>query len=120
MNVLFVINNTLITPSLSGTILPGITRNSVLTIAKDWGYKVEERQITVTEVIEAIKNGTLTEAFGAGTAATIAQIQTIGLDGMDYELPEIKGREFSNRVLKFLNNIKRGQETDKWGWIDTV
>jgi|TARA_B110000902_G_scaffold107253_1_gene126759 branched-chain amino acid aminotransferase len=120
MNVMFVINNTLITPSLSGTILPGITRNSVLTIAKDWGYNVEERQITVTEVIEAIKNGTLTEAFGAGTAATIAQIQTIGLDGMDYELPEIKGREFSNRVLKFLNNIKRGQETDKWGWIDTV
>ena len=119
-DVMFVINNTLITPSLSGTILPGITRNSVLTIAKDWGYNVEERQITVTEVIEAIKNGTLTEAFGAGTAATIAQIQTIGLDGMDYELPEIKGREFSNRVLKFLNNIKRGQETDKWGWIDTV
>lgn len=120
MNVMFVINNTLITPSLSGTILPGITRNSVLTIAKDWGYNVEERQITVTEVIEAVKNGTLTEAFGAGTAATIAQIQTIGHDGMDYDLPEIKGREFSNRVLKFLNNIKRGQETDKWGWIDTV
>lgn len=120
MNVMFVINNTLITPPLTGTILPGITRSSVLTIVKDWGYDVEERQITVDEVIEAAENGSLTEAFGAGTAATIAQIQTIGHNGTNYELPEITGREISNKVLNFLNNIKRGQETDKWGWIDTI
>lgn len=120
MNVMFVINNTLVTPPLTGTILPGITRSSVLTIAKDWGYNVEERQLTVDEVIESAKNGTLTEAFGAGTAATIAQIKTIGHNGVDYNLPAIEGRELSNKVLTFLNNIKRGEETDKWGWIDVV
>lgn len=120
MNVMFVIDDVLITPPLSGTILPGITRNSVLEIAQDWGYHVEERQITVDEVIEAAKNGSLQEAFGAGTAATIAQIEVIGHEGTDYVLPEIANRIFSNKVLDFLNNIKRGQEIDKWGWIEKI
>lgn len=120
MNVMFVIDNVLITPPLSGTILPGITRNSVLKIAQDWGYQVEERQITVDEVIEAAKNGSLQEAFGAGTAATIAQIEVIGHEGTDYVLPEIANRIFSNKVLNFLNNIKRGQEIDKWEWIEKI
>ncbi len=119
MNVMFVIDGKLITPSLSGTILPGITRKSVIEIVKSWGIEVEERKIEVTEVLEAIKNGTLEEAFGAGTAATIAQIQTIGHNGTDYELPSIPERKISNRVLKFLNELKRGQEEDKWGWIET-
>lgn len=120
MNVMFVIDNVLITPPLSGTILPGITRNSVLEIVQDWGYQVEERQITVDEVVEAAKNGSLQEAFGAGTAATIAQIEIIGHEGTDYVLPEIASRTVSNKVLDFLNNIKRGQEIDKWGWIEKI
>ena len=119
MNVMFVINGRLLTPSLSGTILPGITRKSVLEIVKTWGIEVEERKIEVAEILDAIKNGTLEEAFGAGTAATIAQIQTIGHDGTDYELPSIPERKISNKVLKFLNELKRGQQEDKWGWIES-
>lgn len=119
MNVMFVIDGKLITPSLSGTILPGITRASVLEIVKSWGIEVEERKIEVSEIMEAIKKGTLEEAFGAGTAATIAQIQVIGHEGTDYELPKISERKISNKVLTFLNNLKRGQEEDKWGWIES-
>lgn len=120
MNIMFMIGNKLVTPSLSGAILPGITRDSVLTLAKDWGYTVEERPITVDEIIHAAKNGTLKEAFGAGTAATIADIALIGHEGQNYELPPVENREFSKRVYQFLNNLKRGKEEDKWGWIEKI
>ena len=63
MNIMFVINDTLITPPTSDSILPGITRESALILARDWGLNVEERAITVTEVVDAIEKGTLTEAF---------------------------------------------------------
>lgn len=117
MNIMFVINDTLITPEASSTILRGITRDSVLTLARDWGMKVEERRISIAEVIEAAKNGTLKEAFGAGTAATIAHIALIGHDGVDYKLPTIEEREFSNKVLKAMDAIKLGEAEDKFEWI---
>ncbi|MGJ3235172.1 branched-chain amino acid aminotransferase [Marivirga sp.] len=117
MNIMFVINDTLITPEASSTILRGITRDSVLTLARDWGMKVEERRISVKEVVEAAKNGTLKEAFGAGTAATIAHIALIGYDGVDYKLPAIEEREFSNKVLKAMDAIKLGEAEDKFEWI---
>lgn len=117
MNIMFVINDTLITPEASSTILRGITRDSVLTMARDWGMKVEERRISVKEVIEAAKNGTLQDAFGAGTAATIAHIALIGHDGVDYKLPPIEERGFSNKVLKALDAIKLGEAEDKFDWI---
>lgn len=117
MNIMFVINDTLITPEASSTILRGITRDSVLTLARDWGMKVEERRVSINEVIEAAKNGTLKEAFGAGTAATIAHIALIGYDGVDYKLPAIEEREFSNKVLKAMDAIKLGEAEDKFDWI---
>lgn len=120
MNIMFVINGKLITPELGDTILNGITRNSVLTLAKDWGLEVEERKVEVAEIIAAAKDGSLQEAFGAGTAATIAQIELIAYDGVDYTLPPVEGREFSNKVLKTLDNIKLGIEEDKFGWISKI
>jgi len=117
MNIMFVINNTLITPEASSTILRGITRDSVLTLARDWGMNVEERRISIKEVIDAAKNGTLQEAFGAGTAATIAHIKLIGHEGVDYTLPPIEEREFSNKVLKAMDAIKLGEAEDKFDWI---
>ena len=117
MNVMFVIDGKLITPIAGSTILPGITRDSVLTLARDWGMEVEERSIAVAEVEEAIKSGRLTEMFGAGTAATIAHIRLININGTDYELPAIGGREFSNKVYQHLNAIKKGEAEDKFGWI---
>ncbi|MGB4775567.1 MAG: branched-chain amino acid aminotransferase, partial [Daejeonella sp.] len=107
-NVMFVINDTLITPSTRDTILDGVTRHTIIDMAESWGMKVEERRVTVNEVIQAAKNGTLQEAFGAGTAATIAQIAEIGYEGEIYSLPDIPSRVFSNKAIKALNAIRYG------------
>jgi branched-chain amino acid aminotransferase len=117
MNVLFVIDGKIITPSSSDTILAGITRRSVVDIAKDWGYEVEERRVSVEEIVNAMKEGRMTEAFGAGTAATIAQIIAIHHDGVTYDLPAVEGRDFSNKVLEYLEQYKSGKVEDKFNWI---
>ncbi len=117
MNVLFVIDGKIITPQSSDTILAGVTRRSVVDIAKDWGYEVEERRISVEEVVNAMKEGRMTEAFGAGTAATIAQISAIHHDGITYDLPPVEGRDFSNKVLEYLEQYKSGKVEDKFDWI---
>lgn len=116
MNIMFVIGGKIITCKGGETVLDGITRNSVLQLAREWGYNVEERNVSVSEVIQAIENGTLKEAFGTGTAATIAHIAVISNDGQDYELPPVQEREFSNRVLKELNDIKTGRIEDRHNW----
>ncbi len=118
MNIVFVINGKILSPTEeSDTILRGITKRSVLEVAKHWGYDVEERKITVEEVISSIKDGTCTEAFGAGTAATIAHIHKIGFRGEDYVLPAIETREFSLKVEKYMNELKSGISPDEFGWI---
>ncbi len=121
MNVVFVINDTIITPDESkDTILKGITKRSVLDLAKDWGYKVEERAVKVDEIIDALKNGTLQDAFGAGTAATIAPISHIGYDGQTYELPSIESRTFSNKIKAHISEYKKGNIDDKFNWLIRV
>lgn len=120
MNLMFVIDDVLITPALGDTILAGITRDSVLTLARDWKMKVQERKISIDEVIDAHKRGLLDEAFGTGTAATIAPISHIGFEGKDYELPPVEGRIFSNRVGKELDNIRKGRAADNHNWLYKV
>jgi branched-chain amino acid aminotransferase len=120
MNVMFVLNGRLVTPELSDSILAGITRDSVLKLARHWGMKVEERKISVEEIIEGATSGKLTEAFGTGTAATIAPISVIGHQERRYTLPAIERREFSNKVLGELNSIKYGKTEDVFGWIYKV
>ncbi len=118
MNVVFVIDDVIISPTEEkDTILKGITKRSVLEIAKDWGYKVEERLIKVDEVIDAIKSNKLTDAFGAGTAATIAPISSIGYKGVDFKLPSIESRTFSNKLKNYINDYKLGLVEDKYNWI---
>jgi len=117
MNLMVVIDDVLITPPVGDTILAGITRDSVLTLARDWKMKVQERKISIDEVIDAHKRGTLEEMFGTGTAATIAHISAFGFEGKDYELPSVEGRIFSNRVAAELDNIKKGKAEDKHGWM---
>ena len=114
---MIVIDDVLITPPLGDTILAGITRDSVLTLARDWKMKVQERKISIDEVIDAHSRGTLEEAFGTGTAATIADISTIGFEGKDYVLPRVEGRIFSNRVAQELENIRRGRVPDIHNWM---
>jgi branched-chain amino acid aminotransferase len=117
MNVMFVINDTLITPALSDSILAGITRDSVLHLARTWGFPVEERKVSVKEIINALESGNVQEAFGVGTAATIAHIEIIGYEGRDYVLPPIEKRAFSKRVHEELDGIKHGTRPDLFGWI---
>lgn len=121
MNVMFVVNDTIITaPTHTGTILKGITRESVLILAKEMGYVVEERFMTVSELEKLLQAGKLTEAFGTGTAATIAHIAKINVNGADYELPAKDEDAFSNQVLRKLDAIKYGKVTDTHGWIRKV
>lgn len=120
MNIMFEIDGKLITPATSDSILPGITRESALTLAREWGITVEERPIRVTEVIEAIEKGNLTDAFGIGTAATVSHIQTIGFDGIDYELSPVNQRGISNKLLQALTDIKLGVSEDQHGWIRKI
>lgn len=121
MNVCFMIDGKLVTPSEdSDTILRGVTKRSVVEVAEHWGIPVEERKVTVAELVEANKNGTLTEAFGAGTAATIAHIAKIGYRDTDLVLPPIEGRDFSLKVHAYLDDMKAGKVEDPFGWIYKV
>ncbi len=117
MNIMLVIDGKLVTPPTGTTILDGVTRDSILHLARDWGMEVEERRVSVREIIQAIQDGTLSEAFGAGTAATVAHIATIGHEGQDYELPPVAEREFSNKVLKALDDVKYGRSEVPQGWV---
>ena len=91
-------------------------RDHLIEIAKDWGMPVEERQVDVYELTEGIKKGTVTEAFGVGTAATIAQIRSIGLDGVDYNLPKIENEMFQVKINAYLEEYRTGRIEDKFGW----
>ncbi len=115
-NAMFVLDGKLITPVAGDTILDGVTRDTVITLAREWGMPVEERKISVAEIMEGAKNGKLTDAFGAGTAATIASVGSISNGEEEYSLIDPKQREFSQKVLKTMNDIKYGKAPDTHGW----
>ncbi|MGF1924921.1 MAG: branched-chain amino acid aminotransferase [Bacteroidia bacterium] len=118
-NVMFVLDGKLITAAVSETILNGVTRDTIIALAKDRGIIVEERKVTIAEVIEGAKNGTLTEAFAVGTAATVTQIGEIGYNGEIYQLSDPASRHISASIAKELNDIRNGLVTDRfnWNWI---
>ncbi len=120
MNLMVIIDGKIITPPAGETILGGITRLSVIAIAKDLGYTVEERQISVDEVIEAQQNGTLEDMFGTGTAVTITHISGFGRKGTDYELPPVSERKISSHLKKELEAIKRGKKDNYPEWLVIV
>lgn len=120
MNVFFNVDGTLITPALDGTILHGVTRDSIIRIAKDEGIRVEERQVSVEEILIAARNGRLRSAFGAGTAATIAHIASISFGEEEFELPGIALRQLANKVGGKLDDIRRGRIADPYGWLVPV
>ncbi len=116
-NVMFVLDGKLITPSLElQTILDGVTRDTVIALANEWGFPVEQRRVAVAEIIEGARNGKLTDAFGAGTAATIAPVGSISYNGEEYFLSDPKTREFSQKVLRTLDGIRYGRLEDTHGW----
>jgi branched-chain amino acid aminotransferase len=116
MNVMFVINGKLVTPILTTAILDGITRDTILTLAKDMGVTVEERKVSIDEIEAGLKDGSVTEAFGTGTAAVVAPIAVIKIKGNDLIIPEAGPDSFQLRLKKKLNDIRMGVEPDKHGW----
>ena len=117
MNVMFVISGKLVTPKLTSAILEGVTRDSILTLARDMAiFPVEERKISMDEVKEAFTKGTLTEAFGTGTAAVVAPIAVIHIEGKDYHIPAAGPTSLQLQVKEKLNNMRLGFEPDRYGW----
>ena len=116
MNAMFVINNKLVTPALSDSILDGVTRDSLLTLANDLGYVTAERPVSIAELEEGFAKGTLTEAFGAGTAAVVAPIQTIHINGVDYTLPVYSKDSLHNKLKDQLELIRTGAVPDVHEW----
>jgi branched-chain amino acid aminotransferase len=115
MNIFIRINDTLITGPTSDRILDGITRKSIIDIAKDKGIPVEVRKISVVEVVEAAKNGSLKEIFGAGTAAVISPISGFGYKDVDFDLPELTNT-YADTLKKIITDIQTNKSEDPFGW----
>ncbi|MCR9264601.1 MAG: branched-chain amino acid aminotransferase [Flavobacteriaceae bacterium] len=115
MNVFVRIGDTLLTAPTNDRILDGITRKSILDIAKDEGIKTEVRKVSVKEIVEAAKNGSLKEMFGAGTAAVVSPIGAFGYKGEDYDLPELAD-SYASRLKKRITDIQYNRAEDKFGW----
>ncbi|HAW18638.1 MAG TPA: branched chain amino acid aminotransferase [Flavobacteriales bacterium] len=116
MNMMMVIGDTLYTAPLTSTILPGVTRDSFLTLARDAGINIKEESVSTDMLIESIENNSLKEVFGVGTAATTAQVQKLTFKGKTYDLPAVESRTISNSIGGLLLDIKTGKATDNKGW----
>ena len=115
-NIFFLIKGELVTPPLGGTILPGITRDSVLHLARHWGVRVAERPITVDEVVAGCKSGALEEMFASGTAAVISPVGEICYQGKDYTVGNGKTGELARRLYDEITGIQYGRKEDPFGW----
>lgn len=120
MNVFFKINGEVLTPSLEGSILPGVTRDSVIQLLKSWGVKVSERKISVQELFDAYENGTFEESFGTGTAAVISPIGELNWSGKRAEINDGKIGELSMKLYNTITGIQNGKLEDKFGWTEEV
>ncbi len=120
MNIFFKIKGKIITPELSGSILPGVTRDSVITLCKDWGLPVEERKISILEIAEAQEKGTLEEVFGTGTAAVISPVGSLKWEKMIIEVQDGKIGDLSKRLYDTLTGIQLGRVKDEHGWTVKV
>lgn len=120
MNIFFVINGVVVTPAAGGTILRGITRDSAIKILKTNGIPVEERPVTIEEVVEASKNGTLQEAFGTGTAAVVAHVSDISYQDTLIQLPPMEVRKIGQLIKDEIDGLRAGTVPDTNNWIVTV
>ena len=116
MNVLFKVDGKILTPKLTGSALPGITRRSCLDLLRDWGYVVEERLITAQELFDAAKAGKLEEAWGSGTAAVISPIGTLAWEDQSVVINGGKIGDLSQKLYDTLTGIQWGTEPDPYGW----
>ena len=115
-NIFFLISDELVTPALSGSILPGITRDSVMKLAGEWGIKVNERPISIDEVIDAIEVGSLQEIFASGTAAVISPVGALSYKGKEFSINDEKTGPLAQRLFDELQGIQFGDRQDPFGW----
>lgn len=121
MNVFFIIDGVAITPSLDdGTILAGVTRDSVITLLKENNIPVEERKLSIDEIVEAHRNGKLQEAFGSGTAASMSMISELTYKDEKCELPPVDSWTIAPKIKQQLDDIRYGRVEDKYGWLVKV
>ena len=117
MNVMFKIDGEIVTPSLTGSILPGITRKSCIEVLKSLGYQVSERLLSVDELIGALKDGKLEEAWGCGTAAVVSPIGKLAYGEEEYEINEGKIGAVTQKLYDILTGIQWGKREDTFGWV---
>ncbi len=120
MNIFFRFADRVVTPPLAGTILPGVTRESVLELLQAQGIATEERAIGIDEVFDAIRSGDLLEAFGAGTAAVIAPIGNLTQNGDSYDINGRTTGELTRALYRELTDIQYGRVPDRFGWAEIV
>lgn len=120
MNIFFKINGKIVTPMLNGSILPGVTRNSVIQVCKKWGYEVEERRISVDELVEAAKNGSLEEVFGTGTAAVVSPVGKLRYKDDIMTIGNGDIGELTQKLYDEITGIQWGKKDDPYGWRVTV
>lgn len=120
MNIFFYFEDTLVTPSLSGSILPGITRDSVIRIAREWGIKVEERMLEIDEVIEGTQKGTLKEVFGSGTAAIISPVGELYYKGNSYTVNKGEIGKLTKRLYDEIMGYQYGEKKEPYGWVERI
>lgn len=120
MNILFVIDGELVTPMLNGSILPGITRDSVLAMARHWGMPVKECRITIDEVFAAHEAGTLSEIFGSGTAAVISPVGELKYQDRTITIGQAQAGPVAQRLFDTIVDIQYGRAEDPMGWVEPV
>ncbi len=120
MNIMFVIGDTVVTPALDGNILRGITRDSALNVLRKYGYKVEEREVEIAEIVEASQNGTLKESFGTGTAAVISPVGTIAYKDMIMTINNGEMGEITAWLYDRLTGIQTERYADEFNWVHRI
>lgn len=121
MNIFFVYaDGSIATPALSGSILPGMTRRSVLALGTSWGIAMHERKLAITDVLRDIKNGTITEVFGTGTAAVIASVGKMRYKDIDYGIGDGTMGPVTKKIFDGLVSIQYGDVSDTFGWVEGI
>ena len=120
MNIMFKIDGEIYTAPIEGTVLPGVTRDSIIHILKDWGYKVNETHLSVDDLMQVGRDGRLEEVYGTGTAAVISPVGALVYKGEEITINNFKIGELTQKLYDYLTGIQWGKEEDKYGWTRLV
>ncbi|MEW6140051.1 MAG: branched-chain amino acid aminotransferase [Thermodesulfobacteriota bacterium] len=120
MNIFFRFKDEVVTPALEGTILPGVTRQSVIRVCRDKGYKVSERSISIQEVVEGAQSGNLLEMFGSGTAAVISPVSDFRYKGRDFTVGNGKTGDLAGALFEEITAMQQGAKPDPYGWVVNI